>query len=339
MNLEKRISSFAELGRRIPGLLNNNLFDRTVTANNWFTPSETTRAMKSWADLLTVENLTRWTNGYPISEVSPLRNILVITAGNIPLVGFHDFLSVLITGNRFVGKLSQRDELLLITLAQELIDIEPLFAGQIQFGSLISSPDAVIATGSNNSARYFMSEYGQLPNIIRKNRSSIAVLDGSETKDELDLLAGDILKYYGLGCRSISHIYLPTGYSPVNLIEPLESYKGIDPCEPFTHNLHFQRAHLSMLNKPAYYTSHAILLENNNLHSPIGVVHYSFYNHTAILFEKINTQQSELQCITGHKSLHPQLLPHGSAQSPQLWDYADNLNTLRFLTQPTPSLP
>ena len=339
MNLEKRISSFAELGRRIPGLLNNNLFDRTVTANNWFTPSETTRAMKSWTDLLTTENLTLWTNGYPISEPSPLRNILVITAGNIPLVGFHDFLTVLITGNRFIGKLSQRDEVLLTTLAQELINIEPGFAGQIQLQNFNSDPDAVIATGSNNSARYFLTEYGQLPHIIRKNRSSIAVLDGSETKEELDLMAGDILKYYGLGCRSISHIYLPTGYSPENLIEPLGSYKGPDPCEPFTHNLHYQRARLSILNKPAHYTSHAILLENNNLHSPICVIHYSFYNNTATLFEKINTQQSEIQCITGHKSLHPQLIPHGSAQSPQLWDYADNIDTLRFLTQPTPSHP
>ncbi|MCX6227272.1 MAG: hypothetical protein NTV01_21425, partial [Bacteroidia bacterium] len=199
MDLRKRISSIAELGSRLPGLINSGLLEHTMKANNWFTGSETTRALYSWSSLLTTENLTRWTNLYAIPDVPPLLNILVITAGNIPLVGFHDFLSVLISGNRFIGKLSSRDDQLLTMLAKELIRIEPSFADLIHFQDFNITTDRVIATGSNNSARFFQIEYGHLPHIIRKNRSSAAILNGSETGEELDLLAADILEYYGLG--------------------------------------------------------------------------------------------------------------------------------------------
>ncbi|MFA5815086.1 MAG: acyl-CoA reductase [Bacteroidales bacterium] len=331
MDLRNRISSFAELGSLFPGLIKSDLMDQAFSANNWFTRSETARALNSWSSLLTADNLTRWTDLYPIPAVPPVRNILVITAGNIPLVGFHDFLSVLISGHRFIGKLSSRDDQLLTLLAKELIRMEPLFADQIQLQNFAISPDAVIATGSNNSSRYFQMEYGHVPHIIRKNRSSAAILDGSETDEELDNLAADILEYYGLGCRSVSHLFLPAGYSPGNLVEPLISFNQIDPCEPFNDNLRYQRARLAMLNTPFIDARQVLLIESEMLHSPIGVVHYSFYDDLSVLLSHLKAQDTEIQCLVGHKSANPNLIPFGSAQKPELWDYADNIDTLDFI--------
>jgi len=331
MNLENRIASFAELGSRIPELINGNLPVQSMNSNNWFTISETTRALNSWTSLLDIENLKQWTDPYAIPGNKPFRNILVITAGNIPLVGFHDFLSVLISGNRFLGKLSSRDSLLLSRLAQELIGIEPRFADQIKIQDVKMSPDAVIATGSNNSARYFKMEYGRVPHIIRKNRSSAAILDGTERAIELENLTGDILEYYGLGCRSISHLFLPAGYSVDKLAGLIASFRQVDECETFNNNLRYQRARLTMMNVPFVDANRALLIESEMLHSAIGVVHYSFYNGRKELFEILQTRKEEIQCLVGHKSLHPDLIPFGSAQKPELWEYADDVDTMDFL--------
>jgi len=331
MDLRKRISSFAELGSLLPGLVKSNVWVQAFNANNWFTSSEIARALNSWSSLLTSDNLTRWTEHYPIPAVPPNRNILVITAGNIPLVGFHDFLSVLISGHRFIGKLSSRDDQLLTQLAKELIRIEPQFVHQIQLQDFTISPDGVIATGSNNSARYFQREYGHLPHLIRKNRSSAAILDGTETPEDLNNLAADILEYYGLGCRSISHIFLPAGYPIENLVHPISRFSQIDPCEPFNDNLRYQRARLGMLNTLFIDARQALLPESEMLHSPIGVVHYSFYDDMSVLFGHLKAQDTEIQCLVGHKSANPNLIPFGSAQKLELWDYADNIDTLNFL--------
>lgn len=331
MDLRKRISSFSELGTLLPGLITSGLSDCAFNANSWFTGSETARALNSWSSMLTAGNLTRWTDLYPIPAVPPLRNILVITAGNIPLVGFHDFLSVLISGNRFIGKLSSRDDQLLTLLAEELIRIEPFFTDQILFQDFTISPDAVIATGSNNSSWYFQKEYGNMPHIIRKNRSSAAILDGSETDEELDNLAADILEYYGLGCRSVSHIFLPAGCSPEYLAGHLSGFNQIDPCEPLHDNLRYQRARLAMLNTPYTDARQVLLVESEILHSPIGVLHYSFYDDQTALFHNLEARNTEIQCLAGHRSTNHNLIPLGSAQKPALWDYADNIDTLSFL--------
>ena len=331
MYLRKRISSFAELGTLLPDLIKSGLSDHAFNANSWFTRSETARALNSWSSILTADNLTRWTDLYPIPAVPLLRNILVITAGNIPLVGFHDFLSVLMSGNRFIGKLSSRDDQLLTLLVKELIRLEPLFADQIHLQNFTGSPDAVIATGNNNSSRYFQMEYGHIPHIIRKNRSSAAILDGSETDEEMDNMAADILEYYGLGCRSVSHIFLPAGFSPENLIRPLSCFNRIDPCTPFNNNLRYQRARLAMLNTPFIDARQALLVESEMLHSPIGMVHYSLYDDQTALFDNLIALNTEIQCLIGHRSTNHSLIPFGSAQKPELWDYADNMDTMDFL--------
>ncbi len=331
MDLRTRLSSFARLGSALPGLMKTSLPDEAFTANDWFTRSETGRAINSWAELLTADNLLKWTDPYRIADINPLREILVITAGNIPLVGFHDFLSVLISGNRFTGKLSSRDNILLKAIAGELIRIEPMFAGFINLDGQTAPPDGVIATGSNNSARYFQMQYGQLPHIFRKNRSSAAILDGTETDEDLMGLANDILQYYGLGCRSVSHLFLPAGYSPERLVNCLASCNGPDPCQPFADNHRFQQARLSMLGVPFIDACGTMLVENESLHSQIGIVNYSYYHDLHSLTSQLQAQSGELQCVVGHGSLIPGLLPFGSAQQPELWDYADQVDTLEFL--------
>jgi hypothetical protein len=331
MDLKTRISAFAELGTRLPAIMTGSLPEQAFQANNWFTKSEVDRALKAWTQLLTASNLFRWTDLYNIREGLSNKNVLVITAGNIPLVGFHDFVSVLITGNRFVGKLSSRDDILLTAIAGELIKIEPHFSELIHSGELSTSPDAVIATGSNNSSRYFQTEYGHIRHIIRKNRSSAAVVDGNETHEDLRNLACDILQYYGLGCRSVSHLFLPAGYSPENLVEPLNSYTETDPCASFSNNHRFQKARLSLLNIPFINTDPVLLVENESLHSPIGIVHYSYYTDKQNLLTELMPYKTEIQCLCGHKSGNTELLPYGTAQKPELWDYADQMDTMEFL--------
>jgi hypothetical protein len=341
MDLQKRISAFAQLGKILPGLIDDELLKKVLKSNNWFTASEVARTMNSWASVLTFENLNRWIEPYRVADECEIRNILVITAGNIPLVGFHDFLSVLITGNRFIGKLSSRDNILLTLLARELIRIEPLFANYLEIDQPLPvnnglqsgkvKPDAVIATGSDNSARYFQTEFGNIPHIIRKNRSSAAILDGAETDPELKDLAGDILEYYGLGCRSVSHLYLPAGYRLAGLAKVLSDFSGIDSCEPLKDNLRYQRARMGMLNIIYIDARQTLLVESELLHSPIGVVHYSFYQDKQKLLENLMVRQDEIQCLVGHQSIYSKLLPFGTVQKPELWDYADEVDTVEFL--------
>jgi hypothetical protein len=330
MDLSRRISAFNELGRRLPDLLTDTLFDEVNRANPWFTREETGRAVSTWARLLTTKNLLEWTNAYDLS-IAGSNGILVVSAGNIPLAGFHDFLSVLISGNRFTGRLSSRDDILLQRISGELAKIDPLLGSHIDFNHSGTAPDAVIATGSNNTARYFRSRYAGLPHIIRKNRSSAAVLDGTETPAELAALASDILDYHGLGCRSVSHVYMPAGETTGTLAGALVSRSKDGHCQPMADNLQYQRARLQMLNVPFTDTGGMLLVEEENLHSPIGIVHISHYHNREELLESLAHRAGEIQCLTGHKSLAPGLIPFGTAQSPALGDYADNIDTLDFL--------
>jgi len=263
--------------------------------------------------------------------------VMVIMAGNIPLVGFHDFLSVLIAGHHCTAKLSTRDSILLPTLMKELISIEPRFANLISLDDFRGNPDAVIATGSDNSARYFRNRYGEIPHIIRKNRSSAAILDGTEDSRELEDLFSDMLEYYGLGCRSISHLFLPAGYSPENLGKQLSGYSHCDPCVPFSDNLRYQRSRLEMMNIRYIDARHTLLVENESLHAPVGIVNFSFYKDMDDVSSQLQAQQDEIQCLIGHRSVDQPFIPFGSAQKPQLWEYADQVDTLDFLISLTSS--
>ena len=332
MELHQRIAAFGELGRRLPGLLTDELCGRVNRANPWFTASEIRRAGRAWSELLIREKLESWTCDPGTQAPASCLDVLVIAAGNIPMVGFHDFLSVLITGNRFYGRLSSRDDILIREISGELTRIEPGFQSLIRFDDPAGTPDAVIATGSNNTSRYFRLKYGEIPHIFRRTRSSAAILDGMETDGEIQGLASDILDYYGLGCRSISHIYLPEGASPEKLTVALTVPMPYDECQPLTDNIRYQRARLEMLGIPFTDAGRVLIAGSENIHSPIGVVHVSHYRDAAILMESLAAREEEIQCLTGHSSLGMGLVPFGSAQYPGLGDYADHVNTLEFLS-------
>jgi len=325
MNLGTRIQSFTRLGELLGQSASQDLTNLTIT-NPWFTPREIRRALQSWATLLAPGNLVKWLTPYTLPDNLPTRNILVISSGNIPLVGFHDFLSVLISGNRYTGSLSSRDNQLLPAIADLLIGINPDWENRIKLTGKPVPFDAVIATGSTNTSRYFQRAYRSVPSIIRKNRTSVAILTGSESRPEYDGLSADILTYYGLGCRSISHVFMPAGLSPGPLIEALRTFGDWEPNPLLSDNLRYQNALMTMMKVPFTDTGKVILTENPSVHSPIGVVHYSYYPNDQDVRNLVSMMPDELQCVVGKE-----YVPFGFAQQPALWDYPDQIDTIEFL--------
>lgn len=325
MDLASRIGSFITLGQQLG---RNELRPLVVDplSNPWFTGREINRACKFWAGLLTWDNLLKWTGPYRIPDDRLAKNVLVIPAANLPLVGFHDFLSVLITGNRYIGQVSSRDNQLLPAVADALIAINPEFRDKILFSNQPQPADGVIATGNNNTARYFDYKYRSVPSVIRKNRSSAAVLTGRESPADYAGLTADILEYYGLGCRSVSHVFMPSGLPTDALVSSIENFSDWDDNQMLRDNLRFQKARLTLMKLPFTDAGKIILCENHSLHSPIGMVHYSYLDDDNTLDEWLNRDSGELQCIVGTNRI-----PFGSAQKPALWDYADRIDVVRFL--------
>lgn len=330
MNLETRIQSFAQLGELLGQIAGEESLPFTIT-NPWFTPREIRRALRSWSTLITAGNLNKWLAPYPSLDQTPVRNIQVIASGNIPLVGFHDFLSVLITGNRYIGKLSSRDNQLLPAIADLLTGINPDWKNRITLTGEPAPFDAVIATGSTNTSRYFQRTYRSVPSIIRKNRTSVAVLTGRESRHEYDGLCADILNFYGLGCRSVSHVFMPDGLSPEPLSEALSAFGDWEPNPLLSDNLKYQKALLTMQKTPFRDTGKVILAENHAVHSPIGVVYFSFYADELEVGSLLSALSHELQCVVGNGQVR-----FGYAQQPELWDYADQVDTIGFLQSLNP---
>jgi hypothetical protein len=338
MNLEKRIETFSVLGKIIRESLKNNqhnyseklnkLIREEQFRNSWFTPDYVRTALVAIADELTEENLIRWTGSYPaIREVMHPLRIGLIFAGNIPLAGFHDFLTVLISGNMLIAKTSSKDPDLIPFLSEIICSINPDFSDHIDFASgTLSGFDAVIATGSNNSARYFEYYFGKYPNIIRKNRNSIAVIDGGEAKEELEALGKDIFTYFGLGCRNVSKLYIPEGYEIAALPVHWQGFSSCINHPGYANNYDYNKA-IYLVNRQKFLdTGHLLLREDSRLSSPVSVVHYEYYSSEATLYQQIEKNRDNIQCIAGRK-----YIPFGKSQSPHLWDYADGIDTMEFL--------
>jgi hypothetical protein len=340
MSLQDRIDAFAELGEVLRNYLSGKenesvsgltgLINSQHLANPWFTPDNVTFAISAIAGELTTENLLRWTAAYPRlnGEVKPLR-VAVIMAGNIPLVGFHDFISVLISGNHLKAKTSSKDSSLIVKLGEILCAIDSRFRERIEFTpDHLKDFDVVIATGSNNSSRYFEYYFGKYPNIIRRNRNSIAIIEGGETKAELERLGRDIFLYFGLGCRNVSKIYLPAGFDIPTLCGNWEQYSGVIRHSKYANNYDFNKA-LFIVNKENFYdTGFLLLKEDKNLSSPVGVLNYEYYDSRDALQGVTEFLKDKIQCVTGRR-----FVPFGDAQSPHLWEYADGVDTIEFLSK------
>ena len=341
MKLDTRIDAFSKLGLLLQNYIDSpntdsnfsqkltNVIRKAELQNAWFTPIHVKNAISAWADALKKEKLTNWLSTYSHSNDNPQRTA-VIMAGNIPLVGFHDFLSVLIIGDYFVGKLSSNDNLLLPFLAEELIDIEPKFSNRIEFTKdRLPQFDKVIATGSNNTARYFEYYFKDKPHIIRKNRNSVAVLEGNESKEQLKALGEDIFQYFGLGCRNVSKLFVPKGYDFDAFFEAMYAYRDVINHHKYANNYDYNKAVYLMSSVKLLDNAFLLLKEDLNFSSPIGTLFYEYYSDEEQLKSRLNQEQEHIQCIVGtHKFCE---VDYGKAQHPTLTDYADGVDTIEFL--------
>jgi hypothetical protein len=302
--------------------------------NGFFTKDSIYFALSSIADMLEEDNMEKWLCNYKnlYSNESNSRTIGVILAGNIPLVGFHDFLCVLISGNRFLGKMSTKDLYLFPALAKILICIDSRYADYINFTTdKLQGFDAVIATGSDNTARYFEYYFRKYPHIIRKNRKSIAVLRGNESYNELTSLSDDIFLYFGLGCRNVSKVFVPKNYNFTSLIEVCKRFTHYFNHTNYRNNYDYNKTIFQMNNQVFIDGGFYLLQENSLLNSPVSVIHYQYYSDTEELKSYIANNMDNLQCVIGNMVEIDGSIPFGRAQRPQIGEYPDNIDTIEFL--------
>ena len=332
MNIQQRINAFTKLGEAIR---ENKEQLKSGNHNPWFTDENIDYALTEISNSLRQENLEKWLSMYPqLQNEKEAKRVGVITAGNIPLVGFHDFLSVLITGNIFVGKLSSKDDKLMPRVIKLLIEIDPKFENYITLSkSKMENFDSVIATGSNNSARYFEYYFGKYPHIIRKNRNSVAVLTGEETDEELQLLADDIFLYFGLGCRSVSKLFLPDGYDLDHVFRNSLKHKNVINHNKYANNYDYNRV-IYMMNKIEFKDNGIMLLKEDIAYaSPVSVVYYENYSKLETVKKRLQRDNEMIQCIVSKENLIGNTVKFGETQKPRLWDFADNIDTIKFLLE------
>ena len=344
MNLKNRIIAFSELGEYLDSVNMQtkqdiliekfkHVIQQASLENEWFTIENILLAVRNIADALAGDNLDKWLSNYPeLEKYNTTKNVALIMAGNIPLVGFHDLLSVLIIGHKAVIKLSSKDDVLLKGLVELLYHINPGFKDYIFFAEeRLKGFDAVIATGSNNSAQYFEYYFGKYPNIIRKNRNSVAVLTGEESKEALKLLADDIFQYFGLGCRNVSKLFIPDDFNLDKLFEAVYHYKEVINHNKYANNYTYNRSVYLMNQINFFENGFWILKEDLSMSSPISVAFYERYNNIDTVKQRLNIDKEQIQCVVSNIKGLPQQVNFGEAQKPQLWDYADNVDTLKFL--------
>ena len=347
MDIRNRIQTFIEAGRILreyPGSFEKGaghpLAETALEAearNPWFTQENIRYALNSLGDSMHPGSIIRWLEPYMDSQEKKGRGgktIGVVTAGNIPLAGFHDFLCVLLSGHKFCGKLSGQDNVLLPAIAGLMIKIEPEWKELITFTDApFKTIDAIIATGSNNTYRYFEYYFSRYPHIIRRNRNGVAVLHGTENAGDLKGLASDIMLYFGLGCRNVSKIYIPAGYDILQLQPFFEPWEVLIRHNKYYNNYEYQKSIRIVNRKPFHDFGNLMLVEEAGFASPVSVLNYKRYENTESVTEELRLQSEKIQCIVSASDPGlPYILP-GNSQKPGLGDYADGTDTLRFLLE------
>jgi hypothetical protein len=310
------------------------LLSLSQSHNGWFTPEQVYFAVESWAKALREDNINKWLSAYTIycdQGDKAVKTIGLILAGNIPLVGFHDFLSVLISGHKVLVKASSNDQHLIAFFANYLISIEPKLSNYISFtDGKLENFDAIIATGSNNTARYFEFYFKNKPSIIRKNRNSVAVLNGNESHEDLVNLGEDIFRYFGLGCRNVSKLFVPKDYNFDAFFKAIYEYKDVIFYEKYSNNYDYNKAVFLMSNFKLLDNEFLTLKEDTSFSSPISSLFYEYYDDIEDLQKRLEIESDQIQCVVSN-NLIPNSISFGQTQQPKLWDYADNVDTLRFL--------
>ena len=342
MNLNNRITLFVKLGRFFSDYINNNLeslernkFDKAINEsilhNSFFSKKNILKSLLSWSNVLTKKSIHNFLSNYLIKIKKREKKIAIIMAGNIPLVGFHDFFCVIISGNFAVIKLSSKDSHLFKFILSFLVKENPDFDTKFDVvESKLQIFDAVIATGNNISANQFELYFKKYPKIIRKNRHSIAILNGNETKKEIELLANDIFYYYGLGCRNVSKIFIPNNYNLDILFKSFVLWNEVINKNSYSNNYNYYRA-IYLLNKEVFFDNGFVLLkESEKIGSPVGTIYFEYYKSDNQIKEMIKKNNEKIQCIVSNNN-YPKTIKFGETQMPNLNDFADDIDTFNFL--------
>jgi len=337
MNFQTYLQTFQKLGEQISDLLQTSFFDAIIKKqsieNKWFTEENCRFALSAIAKMLDKKSCKLFFQKYQdfFQKEQKLQKIAVISAGNIPCAAFHDFFCILVSGNQFIGRLSSQDALLLPFLSKMLIAILPEFEERIVFVEKLPKFDKIIATGSDNSARYFEFYFKDKPMLLRKNRNSIAVLSGSETDDDLQNLSVDLFQYFGLGCRSVSKLYVPNNFDFSKIIDIFHrSSKPLMHHNSYANNYEYHHAIFS-LNQIPFHDGHSFLMvQNGSCNSPIAVLFYEEYKSIGEVTEYILFNKNVIQCVVANDIWVENRIPFGTAQLPSLFDYPDNEDTMLF---------
>ncbi len=302
--------------------------EKAESNNAWFSIKMIRLSLESWAKNLSEDHIDKWLSKYEIPTFIN-KNILIICAGNLPLVGFHDIVCCILLNLNTQVKLSRNDNMLI----PAILNILYLFDSELQDRIKICDEkpgnyDSVIATGSNNSNRYFEYYFGKFPHIFRRNRTSIAVISSEITNEELKSLSHDMLQYYGLGCRSVTKLYLPEKFNLDRIYNSVFNYKDLINHNKYMNNYEYNRSIFLLEKKLFFDNGFLILIEDKSLFSPISVVNFEYYSSMETLDKELNNLSSEIQCRVGEGGI-----PFGTAQKPKLWDYADGVDTIDFLTK------
>lgn len=337
-NIKNRIKPFVALGKLLKTDAVEEVIYRAHAQNNWFTPTNVGEALRAISEeYLDEQKLLAWLQQYPTllleSQPQP-QKIGVVMAGNVPAVGFHDLLCVLLSGHHLMAKLSTDDRVLMQFLINKLVEIEPSFAEKITIVERLNAADAYIATGSDNTARYFEYYFSKKPNIIRRNRTSVGVLNGNENNQELEALGKDILQYFGLGCRNVAKVFVPSGYDFREFYEAIEyQHDNFVNHHKYFNNYEYNKSVYLINQEPHFDNGFLMARETASLVSPISVLFFEYYTSTAQLTEVLSQQEEKIQCIVSQNGWYPNSLPFGQAQSPTLLDYADGIDTMEFLAK------
>lgn len=343
LTLQKRIDGFLHLRDYLMELSNpskshrdfDEVVQKTSSHNPWFTPKVIHESIEGLVQLLDPFQIQDVVNKYYLGEPTEVRKVAVIMAGNIPMVNFHDYLCILLSGHRFLGKLSSQDKYLLPFFSNKLITFDEGWREYIQFTEeKLTEFDAVIATGSNNSSRYFEYYFGKYPHIIRKNRNSVAILSGNESEDDFKNLFSDVFQYYGLGCRNISQIIVPENYSFIPLFDAWQEL-GNELLEhnKYKNNYDYYRA-MYLVNKNEFFdTGFASVFPSEEISSPVSVIHYWRYHSSNQVKEFLELNKEKIQCVISNVKEFDSNVTYtiGKSQVPSIFDYPDQVDIFQFL--------
>ncbi len=329
MNLQNTITTLHELGE----LMNPErpdvqaIADRAYQHNKWFTSENVFLMLNNIRlNFLHPEKLQRWLSDYSFEEPQPQKTVGIVMAGNIPLVGFHDLICVMVAGHKALIKLSSKDDILLPWVLKKLLSIDESWKHSIAIAEMLNGMDAVIATGSKNSSRYFEYYFSKYPHIIRKNRGTVAILQGDESNADLQGLGKDIFSYFGLGCRNVSKLFVPKDYSFDLFFDSIVGFSNVINHNKYKNNYDYNRTLLLMNKEPHVANEFMMLREDKRIVSPVAMMHYEYYYSEEQLKDNLKEQSENIQCISGSG-----FIPFGDTQSPSLSDYADKVDTLEFL--------